>query len=147
MRAPRSPGRRYRPLLLAIGVLIAAGACSAAARPEPSASATAPPTISLAGRLTAGPVCPVERVPPDPACAPRPVAGATLIANDTAGREAARAVSGTDGRFVLGLVAGRYTITAEPVQGLMGAPRPVVVTLTAGVRPAPLELQYDTGIR
>lgn len=146
MRARLSPGRRYRPLLLAIGVLVAAGACSAAARPEPSASATAP-TINLAGRLTAGPVCPVERVPPDPACAPRPVAGATLIANDTAGREAARAVSGTDGRFVLELVAGRYTITAEPVKGLMGAPRPVLVTLTAGVRPAPLELQYDTGIR
>src|SRR5664280_2442019 len=56
------------------------------ATPVPTATSAAPPSNAvpatggpwIIGTATAGPVCPVERYPPDPACAPRPVAGATI---------------------------------------------------------------------
>src|SRR5512146_1016884 len=38
----------------------------------------------LTGIATAGPVCPVERTPPDPSCAPRAVPGARLLVQDAA---------------------------------------------------------------
>jgi hypothetical protein len=43
------------------------------------------PPPSVAGVVTAGPVCPVERMPADPTCAPRPVAGAVIEAIDAGG--------------------------------------------------------------
>ncbi len=46
---------------------------------------SAPPGTGLAITAAAGPTCPVEKIPPDPACAPRPVAGATILIKAGAG--------------------------------------------------------------
>jgi hypothetical protein len=98
--------------------------------------------------VTAGPVCPVEQNPPDPACAPRPVEGAVIVATDDAGAEVCRATSGRDGAYELVLVeTGSVLVTAEPVAGLMGVPAPVNVTLTQPGQLVELDLAYDTGIR
>ena len=41
----------------------------------------------IRGVALAGPVCPVETVPPDPNCAARPVAGAVILVRDGSGSE------------------------------------------------------------
>jgi len=114
--------------------------------PSPLPS-VAPGWSGVVGRVTAGPVCPVERIPPDPACAPRPVAGAVLVVSDPFGHEVARATSDASGGFSIALPPGRYLLTPQPVEGLLGTAPPVEVTITTGGPPASLEIEYDTGIR
>ena len=50
----------------------------------------------IRGTALAGPICPVEKIPPDPACAPRPVAGAVVVVRDASGAEVARTTTGAD---------------------------------------------------
>lgn len=110
-------------------------------------SCSRPPAeeFEVTGIALAGPVCPFETEPPDPDCAPRPVVGATIEAQDPSGSTGGSATTDADGRFVLMLSSGEYTIVALPVDGLMGTPAPVQITVTG-----PMEvgvLAYDTGIR
>lgn len=137
-------------LVAAIAVLAIAAACT------PGASSGLPsqtPTGSAAGvavdgRVHAGPSCPVEKVPPDPACADRPVAGAVLVVTTAAGVEVARATSGADGTFRVTLPAGDYILVPQPVQGYMGTASPIPFHAQGdGAAPVPLDVSYDTGIR
>ncbi len=102
-------------------------------------------TTGIAGRATAGPVCPVER-PGDPTCDPRPVANAEIVVQDLAGGEVARTRTNTDGTFSLPVPAGDYLVVGLAAEGLMGAPGPQPVTVTEG-QVTSVELAYDTGIR
>jgi hypothetical protein len=104
------------------------------------------PTFEVSGVALAGPTCPVETNPPDPACAPRPVAGAVIDAFDSSESLYASAVTGDSGQFTFALPAGEYTIVAQPMQGLMGVAPPVEISVVD----APVDLgvlEYDTGIR
>ncbi|HEY7936814.1 MAG TPA: carboxypeptidase-like regulatory domain-containing protein [Candidatus Limnocylindrales bacterium] len=102
-------------------------------------------TGAVVGHLTSGPTCPVDTVPPNPACAPRPVTGATVVATNAAGRALGRTTSDGAGYYVLKLAPGAYILTAEPFAGLMGSPRPVRVDVPAdGLT---VDFHYDTGIR
>ncbi|MDP9483349.1 MAG: carboxypeptidase-like regulatory domain-containing protein, partial [Chloroflexota bacterium] len=121
-------------LLLAMGLL---GACGGAASTAPTG------TVNLT--LTAGPVCPVEQIPPDPNCAPRPVADAEVIVLTADGREAGRAKSDAAGRIRLTLPQGRYVI--RPVQTNTFPSAPGDVTVDVGTTPVDVALSYDTGIR
>jgi hypothetical protein len=100
----------------------------------------------IGGVVTAGPVCPVEKNPPDPACAPRPVVGAVLVFQDAAGTEVGRATTSADGTFFTELPQGFYVVVPQPAEGLMGTPGPESVTVTEGAT-VTLALAYDTGIR
>jgi len=142
---------RVRALLGAIVlvVVLIVAACSGAAS-SPGSSSSAPPSPAgppheIGGRATAGPVCPVERIPPDPSCAARPVAGAVIVIQDASGREAARTTTDADGRYLVYVPAGDYVVVGQPVKGLMGTPQPQPVTTGAGTTVA--DLSYDTGIR
>lgn len=106
-----------------------------------------PGATGVQGTVSAGPTCPVERDPPDPACAPRPVAGAELVVTDAAGTEVARATSTEDGTFSIELAPGAYRLTAEPAEGLMGTPGPMDFAVEAGGPMTELQVSYDTGIR
>jgi hypothetical protein len=106
-----------------------------------------PDATGVHGTVTAGPTCPVERDPPDPACAARPVGGAVLLFTDADGTEVARATSAADGTFAVELAPGAYRVTAEPVEGLMGTPAPMDVEVEAGQPMTELQVSYDTGIR
>jgi len=101
--------------------------------------------VVISGIALAGPVCPVETNPPDPACAPRPVAGAMVVAVSESGDQA-EATTGPDGRFSFDLAAGHYQIVAQPAEGLMGTPEPVEVEAASGSVDVGV-LMYDTGIR
>jgi hypothetical protein len=111
-----------------------------------AACAGAPePGVVVSGVALAGPVCPVETNPPDPACAPRPVVGAIVVAVKDSG-EGFESTTGPAGQFSFVLPPGRYEIIAQSAAGLMGTPPPfevevLALTVDLGV------LMYDTGIR
>jgi hypothetical protein len=102
---------------------------------------------TITGIVTAGPVCPVVSEPPDPECEDRPVAGAEIVLRDASGDEVARARSAEDGSFSISVAPGRYELTPQPVEGLMGTAAPVEVTVVDGVPGERIEIGYDTGIR
>ncbi len=102
----------------------------------------------LVGRVTASPVCPVESNPPDPACEPRVVGGATIVVRGAAGNQVGSAVTDAAGVYRVAVPAGSYTIVASPVQGLLGIPAPAPAVVPAGAGAfARVDLSYDTGIR
>ena len=129
-----------RKLLVCLALVTSAVACgSASAQPHHS---------GIAGRVLAGPTCPVERVPPDPQCAPRPLAARVRIVRT--GHPGSRWVvgSGSDGRFRVALAPGRYTVTPLARRG-SPFPRPgppQTVTVRTG-RYTRVTVTYDTGIR
>jgi hypothetical protein len=106
-----------------------------------------PDATGVRGTVSAGPVCPVERDPPDPGCAPRLVAGAVLVVTDPTGTEVARATSAEDGTFSIELAPGAYRLTAQPFEGLMGTPEPMDFEVEPGAPMTELQVSYDTGIR
>jgi len=136
--------------LLACLLLVACGAgrgASPAADPSPVISpAGGPPSVT--GTVTAGPVCPVETVPPKPECAPRAVAGVVIVATDTGGQEVGRATTAADGSYemVVG-ETGTVSVSGLPVAGFMSVPAPVNVTLAGPGATERVDLRYDTGIR
>ncbi len=100
----------------------------------------------ISGHAMAGPVCPVETNPPDPACAPRPVVDAEIVVRDETGAQVGATRSAVDGTFTIELAPGHYVVEGRPVEGLMGTPAPAEVVVAAGGL-TDLELAYDTGIR
>jgi hypothetical protein len=133
-------------LLIAALALVIGGCTGRTDAPSPSPSGSTPARTGIAGTATAGPVCPVERVPPDPSCAPRPVADAVMVIRDRSGAEIARGHTGTDGSFFIAVAPGVYQIEPQPVQGLMGTAGSQQVTVDAGDG-ATVDIVYDTGIR
>lgn len=99
----------------------------------------------IAGSATAGPVCPVEKKA-DPACEPRPVAGAIIVISDPAGSEVRRVTTDAGGAFFVELPPGGYVIEAQPVEGLLGTPGPLSAVVNDGIVFS-IQLGYDTGIR
>ncbi len=101
--------------------------------------------FAVAGTVLAGPTCPVERIPPDPRCADRPVSGAQIVVLNGAGDSVGDVLSDADGRFTIMLPAGAYTLNPQPVRGLLGVAPPQEIV----VNDADLEVtvRYDTGIR
>ena len=123
-----------------IGLIVCLGLGAGALGAEPRAG--------IEGKIVAGPTCPVERVPPDPRCAPRPLA-ATLRIHPAGRRTPAETVrSGRDGRFKVRLAPGLYVVDAL---GRRGSPLPhppaardVRVRVRRFTR---VTITYDTGIR
>jgi len=107
-------------------------------------STSAPTRYLVSGTALAGPTCPVEQLPPDDRCSPRPVNNAVLLFIDQAGRQAAEAVTDADGHFAASLPPGTYTLVAQPVEGLLREPPPETVVVNG---PVVLTVRYDTGIR
>ncbi len=134
--------------LVLLGVLVVA--CSTpggSSSPTPTLTLGGPPP-SVTGVVMAGPVCPVEHSPPDPSCAPRPVAGAVIVATDAAGQTVGRTTSASDGTYLLMISeTGTFVITGLPVAGLIGVPTSVTVTLAFPSATTRVDLEYDTGIR
>jgi hypothetical protein len=103
-----------------------------------------PATLTV--HLVAGPVCPVERVPPDPSCAPRPVVDGEIVVYSPGGVEVARGRSDDTGTVSLDVPGGAYYVEALPVDGLMRTPEAQAFSVPSGGT-AGLLFGYDTGIR
>jgi hypothetical protein len=132
----------WRRLPILAALILSVVACANIGAPAPSAD----PGTGLAITATAGPTCPVETIPPDPACAARPVAGATIIIVDPQGKTVATVVTDARGVAVVALPPGAYTLQPQAVEGLMGTADVQNVAIVAGAI-APVAVTYDTGIR
>ncbi len=100
----------------------------------------------VSGYAHAGPVCPVQQNPPNPACADRPVAGATLLILDEAGNQVTSTQTDDAGEFEVSLPAGTFTLAPQPVEGLLGTAPSQTFTTGPGLASV-LDVAYDTGIR
>ena len=140
-------------LLAIVAVMVVGVGCDAA----PSEAGVPVDIVAIAG-----PTCPVVSEPPDPSCADRPVAGAVIIALPMFGdyytpgvslvrgegvAEFDRLVTDVAGEATTELPAGTFTLEPQPVDGLLGTPRPMEVTIAADGDQAPIVIAYDTGIR
>ena len=152
-RLPATMTVRSAVLLIAVLSLAVTGCAGRSSAPSSSPTApslspvgTTSADTGIAGRATAGPVCPVEQVPPDPACAARPVAGAVLVIRDRSGAEVQRIKTAADGSFAAKVAPSAYVVEPQPVEGLMGTPGAQDVLVNAGPATT-IEIVYDTGIR
>ena len=109
------------------------------------------PGAGLAGRTgihitaVAGPVCPVETVPPDPACEPKPVPNVRIAIIDATGGDHGGVLDAT-GQLFFELEPGAYTVNAEGVPGFMNGPEAQRAVVEDGLV-TEVSLEYDTGIR
>lgn len=150
----RSGGRLVLAAFIAGSLALACSAGPRLGGVDPSAPAGTAATaeasggieVRLSGQVVAGPVCPVERDPPDPGCAPRPVPGARLVVKDARGAVVASLTADEHGAFATLLARGDYTIGVEGLTGPMRAPIPTAVRLSAGGI-IDLTIELDTGIR
>jgi len=95
---------------------------------------------------TAGPTCPVQQDPPDPACAEKPVPGAVVVVKDGSGSTRSTVTLDAAGTAFVELPAGVYIVEPAAVRGLMGTAPATEATVIDGAG-TPVALSYDTGIR
>jgi len=105
----------------------------------------------LKGKITIGPICPVERIPPDPACLPTAEtykAWATVVWTSDKKSKLATIDPKLDGTYLTELPAGEYTIDFEVSRtfGAGGSNLPASVTI-ANKDTTTLNITIDTGIR
>ena len=104
----------------------------------------------LEGKISIGPICPVETDPPDPGCLPTaetykayPVSVRTLEGN----RKVTQLNPALDGSFTAGLLPGSYMVILETGQNKIGSSNlPVIVTINSQNKTI-LNIDIDTGIR
>jgi hypothetical protein len=103
---------------------------------------------TIKGTISIGPICPVERDPPDPGCLPTPEtykaypvyirplngSGKTLIS------------PAADGSFTMDLAPGRYYLTLEKEHSIGSSNLPMEVIVNPG-QEIDISIQIDTGIR
>jgi hypothetical protein len=129
--------RRIR-TVLAMLPLIALAACD----PMPVVRDAGP--TGATGYAHVGPTCPVERMPPDPACADRPWSGAFVV-ESASGSRVAYFASGADGRFSVELPPGDYHVRLRDADRLPSL-APVAFSVRADAWTT-LDLALDSGIR
>ncbi len=97
------------------------------------------------GMVSLSPTCPVERMPPDPACAPKPYATAIIVYR--AGSKSPFIIGNSDanGVFELALPPGSYTLIAK---GGTTLPRCSDTSVSVSENAyATADISCDTGIR
>ena len=136
----RSYAWTIRPASVLIGVVLLLGACGAASG--------ATPRSGIAGRVVAGPTCPVETVPPEPQCAPRPLVARLRIHRLGSRLPSTMLRSTKNGRFEVRLAPATYVVQALGQNGSFypRPPAPVQVRVNTG-RLTHITITYDTGIR
>lgn len=97
------------------------------------------------GTVSLGPTCPVERIPPDPACADKPYAAAILVYRAGSGTPFIIGNSDMSGAFQFSLPPGSYTINAGSGKTLPRCTPVNVIVPTDGY--ASTTISCDTGIR
>lgn len=111
----------------------------------PCPGETTPPNIrsGISGTVFTGPTCPVVRVD-DPSCNDKPYQGDFVI-KDVAGiREIAQFSTDSNGRFLVRLTPGEYSI--EPAQPIGPGAQAQLVEVRAGII-SNITITFDTGIR
>jgi hypothetical protein len=100
---------------------------------------------NIQGRVLLGPICPVERIPADPSCAPKPYKTTVEIFVATAANPFKTVTTNATGAFYISLLPGAYLLRAH---GGSMYPRcaDVSVNVSAG-KTGNVIVNCDTGIR
>jgi len=113
-----------------------------------AAGSTSKPVVAngtILGQVLLSPVCPVERNPPDPACAPKPYKTIVSVLKSSNGAVYKKVAASALGRFSISVPAGSYVLRAS---GAKVYPRctdtPVKVIANKSVS---VKIGCDTGIR
>jgi len=130
-------------LLGTLAFVVTLAACGGTGTADTTTTAIGFP---VSGYAHAGPVCPVEQSPPDPACADRPVSDALIVVQDRLGRRVAEVRTTAGGTFSVVLPPGEYTLIPQPVEGLLGTAAAQDVVVETGPVEG-IDFSYDTGIR
>lgn len=104
-----------------------------------------PSSSGVRGMVSLGPICPVERIPPDPACALKPYATAIMVYRAGSKSPFVIGNSNASGAFEFSLPAGSYALAAK---GGTMFPRcnETSVTVVSNAY-AIADISCDTGIR
>ena len=125
-------------LILLLGVVLLS---SCASQTQPSG------TGFLEGKISIGPLCPVERFPPDPNCQPTPETfKAWLIAVYQDETKIILLNPNLDGAYRVELPVGDYVVDLEKSMGIGGKNLPATVIIKSG-EITTLNIDIDTGIR
>lgn len=99
----------------------------------------------LTGKVTRGPLSPVEGIGGVPASAPVP--DARIVISSLDGQEIGSLVTDGQGRYTISLPQGTYRVTMPRLSGAgWTKDLPATVTITEG-RETRLDIRIDTGIR
>ncbi|KKU81315.1 MAG: hypothetical protein UY07_C0021G0020 [Parcubacteria group bacterium GW2011_GWA1_47_8] len=101
-------------------------------------------TGTIKGLVTLSPTCPVERMPPEPQCAPKPYQTEVKVFDVKGSKIIKSTRTGSDGSFAVTLPVGNYKIQAGTENRLPSC-SPIVVTLPAET--ILVDISCDTGIR
>lgn len=101
-------------------------------------------TSGINGYIHMGPTCPVERIPPDPNCADKPYANATITAANTAGKKY-NAKTDASGNFKMTVPPGSYSVAVAPVNILPRCEK--IETVVSPDKFTRVDISCDTGIR
>lgn len=99
---------------------------------------------TISGRVTLSPICPVERVPPEPQCAPKPYQTKVEVFSSESGKLVKSIQSGSDGIFSVTLPLGFYKIEAG-TDTVHPSCAPVAIHLQTVT--TTVDISCDTGIR
>ncbi len=102
---------------------------------------------NLRGHISIGPICPVERNPPDPACQPTEAtyAAYNLTVIGVGGQIITEFSGDANGNYYISLPAGTYVITRQSPAPI-GSFMPISVRIESGM-PTYQNISIDTGIR
>ena len=105
----------------------------------------------LKGKISIGPICPVQKDPPDPGCLPTKEtykAWATAVRTVNKKTKIATLDPTLDGNYQLGLPAGNYIIDFEVARtnSVGGSNLPATVSIS-NINTTTFNIDIDTGIR
>lgn len=115
---------------------------------HPSATKQLSGNGTVVGKVILGPTCPVERNPPDPACAPKPYKSTLIVWSTWTGSSYRPVATDANGMFTLSLAPGAYSIAVS--QPSSGTPFPRCAQLNISVlakASQSVTVNCDTGIR
>lgn len=121
--------------------------CEFAACPVSQGTTTTPATLGvIVGKVLLSPICPVERMPPEPSCAPKGYSTEVEARVPGSGAVAARVTSSEDGSYMFTLPPGTYEVHAKGGDMRLPTCESGVVVVSAE-KTTELLISCDTGIR
>ena len=115
---------------------------------HPSASKQIAGNGTVNGRVILGPICPVERIPPDPACAPKPYKTTIDVFSTWTGSSFRPVSTDANGLFKLSLSPGAYSLEVSQPSGGSLYPRCVAIKISVIAKKSQnVTVNCDTGIR
>ena len=104
----------------------------------------------LEGKISIGPICPVETIPPDPRCLPTAEtykAYPVTVWTSNGKTKILQLMPALDGSYQVELMSGNYLVVLDAKQGGPGGSNlPVEITISPAEKTI-LNINIDTGIR